>query len=305
MKNRKKKYPIRWRRFSLLCRLVVINAFARTLVMAGIHPRGKSRALIPFLARRDFPLQRVMSLFLLVAATLIMVGSWSGYDQWSASSKRPVISGAVSGIGLSRQSAAQFNPLQPVYQNTEDEIWANSSQELIQQLKLLNLWDVSGFEEIPAVLVRSFPSDLGQVGVEAKKRAFIHSMLPTVMVALEEVRQERQSLMAVLNELGKDSKRVTFSNDNSGWQETLAQEQVQFVLSLTKKYRVQNGAELLRRVNVLPASLVIAQSAMESSWGASRFASEANNLFGMWTWGGKGIVPSRRDETKPQNKVFP
>ena len=37
---------------------------------------------------------------------------------------------------------------------------------------------------------------------------------------------------------------------------------------------------------------------MESSWGASRFASEANNLFGMWTWGGKGIVPSQRDAGK-------
>ena len=32
-----------------------------------------------------------------------------------------------------------------------------------------------------------------------------------------------------------------------------------------------------------PQSIVIAQAAMESAWGTSRFIKEANNIFGMWS----------------------
>lgn len=53
--------------------------------------------------------------------------------------------------------------------------------------------------------------------------------------------------------------------------------------------------ELLRRVDVVPMSLVMAQAANESAWGTSRFAREANNLFGQWCFDeGCGLVPERR-----------
>ncbi|HWV16554.1 MAG TPA: glucosaminidase domain-containing protein [Cellvibrio sp.] len=52
---------------------------------------------------------------------------------------------------------------------------------------------------------------------------------------------------------------------------------------------------LLLRVDVIPASMVLAQAAIESGWGTSRFAEEANNLFGQWCYTpGCGIVPARR-----------
>lgn len=53
--------------------------------------------------------------------------------------------------------------------------------------------------------------------------------------------------------------------------------------------------ELIRRVDVLPASLVLAQAANESGWGMSRFAREGNNIFGQWCFDeGCGLVPERR-----------
>jgi len=53
--------------------------------------------------------------------------------------------------------------------------------------------------------------------------------------------------------------------------------------------------ELLSRVDVIPASLVLAQAANESAWGTSRFALEGNNIFGQWCYEeGCGIIPSRR-----------
>ena len=52
---------------------------------------------------------------------------------------------------------------------------------------------------------------------------------------------------------------------------------------------------LLRRVDMIPASLVLAQAANESAWGTSRFAREGNNIFGQWCYDeGCGLVPQRR-----------
>ncbi len=54
-------------------------------------------------------------------------------------------------------------------------------------------------------------------------------------------------------------------------------------------------AELEKRVNTLPMSLVLAQAAKESAWGRSRFARQGNNFFGEWCFTeGCGIVPKKR-----------
>ncbi len=177
-------------------------------------------------------------------------------------------------------------------------IFVQSGKELIALLKEKELWDISGKNEIPALLIEGFPGDLSQVHVQLKKKAFIHSLLPVVMVALEEVRQERLQLLAIVKQLGVGPELLVFSRSLPSWQKGLADVDTQFVLALTRKYRTQNGATLLKRVNVLPASLVLAQGAIESSWGGSRFAREANNIFGMWTWQDKGLIPARREPGK-------
>ena len=52
---------------------------------------------------------------------------------------------------------------------------------------------------------------------------------------------------------------------------------------------------LLDKVDIIPVSLALAQSAKESGWGASRFASTANNYFGQWCYrAGCGLVPKMR-----------
>lgn len=54
-------------------------------------------------------------------------------------------------------------------------------------------------------------------------------------------------------------------------------------------------ATLLRRIDIVPASLALAQGAIESAWGTSRFAEEGNNYFGQWCFTpGCGMVPARR-----------
>lgn len=54
---------------------------------------------------------------------------------------------------------------------------------------------------------------------------------------------------------------------------------------------------LMRRVDIIPKEMVLAQAAAESGWGTSRFAVQANNIFGQWCYRkGCGLVPSRRAE---------
>lgn len=55
---------------------------------------------------------------------------------------------------------------------------------------------------------------------------------------------------------------------------------------------------LLNRVDIIPASLVLAQGAYESNWGRSRFAKYYHNFFGLWCFKkGCGIVPLKRNKT--------
>ena len=65
-----------------------------------------------------------------------------------------------------------------------------------------------------------------------------------------------------------------------------------------KQYGVKNNdlATLKIRMDEIPVSLAIAQSAKETGWGSSRFAQEGNALFGQWTWSGDGIRPAAVDK---------
>jgi len=67
-----------------------------------------------------------------------------------------------------------------------------------------------------------------------------------------------------------------------------------------KEYKIDDSdlAELKTRMDIIPVSLAIAQAAIESGWGTSRFALEGNALFGQWTWGKKGIEPKQKDSNK-------
>lgn len=177
-------------------------------------------------------------------------------------------------------------------------IKAKSSARLVEYLKEHNLWDVEPEAGVPPVIFSHFPDDLDNLDLLAKKRAFLHTLLPVAMVANAEVEQERAALLAVLDKLDGCELDLLMAEKRDEWQCSLTKGEIYFLQQLSDKYRTTKVNELLRRVNVVPVSLVLAQGALESSWGGSRFASEGNNLFGIWTWGKRGMIPLRRDEGK-------
>ncbi|MDC0388672.1 glucosaminidase domain-containing protein [Candidatus Thioglobus sp.] len=69
--------------------------------------------------------------------------------------------------------------------------------------------------------------------------------------------------------------------------------------NIYRYYRVKENdiGTLLNRVDIVPASLILAQGAYESNWGRSRFAKHYHNFFGLWCFEkGCGVVPLRRDK---------
>ena len=64
-----------------------------------------------------------------------------------------------------------------------------------------------------------------------------------------------------------------------------------------KEYKISNFdiSELKIRMDIIPASLAIAQAAIETGWGTSRFALEGNALFGQWTYSEQGLKPMDAD----------
>lgn len=131
-----------------------------------------------------------------------------------------------------------------------------------------------------------------------KKQKFVNFMLPLIQESNEAILKERKKIVIALSRIQNEQTPITDSS----------------LLTLCKRYAKKCEStpakkmliELLERVDIVPASLVLAQSANESAWGTSRFAREGNNFFGQWCFSkGCGLVPKRRGDTQDHEvKVF-
>lgn len=125
--------------------------------------------------------------------------------------------------------------------------------------------------------------------VAERKRRFFDYLTPLIRAENGRVLEQRARLLAV-GTAGALGRRV-------------GAEDARWLGRLARDYRLDPKARgvgelvraLLERVDVIPRSLVLAQAAKESGWGASRFARQGNNLFGQWCFEpGCGLVPARR-----------
>lgn len=122
---------------------------------------------------------------------------------------------------------------------------------------------------------------------EARKNAFFDYLLPKVEAENEAILSNREVLLRVIDA------------GMPGWSERLWLERLARTYELKDFDPTASSDlnELLWRVDVVPASMALAQAANESSWGTSRFAREGNNFFGQWCYQkGCGLVPNARSE---------
>lgn len=98
--------------------------------------------------------------------------------------------------------------------------------------------------------------------VSKKKQDFYDLMIP----ALDEVYAQLEQQFEEINSL--------VQNDPTSPK----------ITALKKKYNVTSNVELLMALKPHPKSIAIAQGAMESAWGTSRFYKVAYNIFGVWSF---------------------
>ncbi len=134
-----------------------------------------------------------------------------------------------------------------------------------------------------------FGKNYYDLNLEDKKQVFFVKLSQMFDFSFENVKQERAFVEAFLSESAKNAFRIK------------DQKNLEKLIELKNKYRIKNLfdlAEYQKKIAFIPKSLGIAQAFVESAVGTSRFAREANNLFGEWTWSGEGLLPEKRHTNK-------
>jgi Bax protein len=128
-----------------------------------------------------------------------------------------------------------------------------------------------GDEPVPRLVVEQLPGDLAELdSVDLRKSVFIKSLLPLLLLENERIAAERERLLAIVEKVGPPDATDTA-----------------FLEELAERYDSGpgNARELLRRVDVVPVSLALAQAALESGWGTSRGAKDGHSVFGHMRFG--------------------
>lgn len=107
---------------------------------------------------------------------------------------------------------------------------------------------------------------LKHLPVREAKNKFVAAILPSILVAGFKMEAERNRFVHI-------KKKKEWSADDSA---VIAQALVDF--------KAADIDDLIYRMGALPNSVVLAQAAVESGWGQSRFFLEGNNLFGVWSF---------------------
>lgn len=143
---------------------------------------------------------------------------------------------------------------------------------------------------IPVSPWRELP-DFGEIDdIDERKAAFFEYLGPFVDRSDFDILRQRERLQAVRGQL-TDS---PMSRRSERLVRQLA-EAYELELDPDSPVSAEQLDSLLDRVDIIPQSLALAQAALESGWGTSRFAQQGNNLYGVWCYEpGCGIVPKRR-----------
>jgi len=240
------------------------------------------------------------------AAASGKLASTASADVWQ--DQRPLVSSRDAGTTVventatdQTQSAATEDPITQASKAASNKLAhvaiprsrpvrpAMKSADLVRKFADVNarLEDVRrGAARVPPIYITTLPYDLPELqSAKERKRVFIKAVLPLVLKANRRIAREREMLVYL------------YRAQADGW--LLSGFDRRFLRELSKRYGVEQGnwEELLRRVDIVPPSMALAQAAIESGWGTSRFARHGNAMFGQRTFRpGTGMVPKERAE---------
>ena len=153
---------------------------------------------------------------------------------------------------------------------------ASTLEQLFKETNY-NLKDIREKKTVKPISIDLLPNEIKFIeNSKEKKELFIRIILPLIIKENNRIILDRKRLFSILNK-----------NSNS-------ESEKKWLNKKFKQYGVVNKdlTTLKIRMDIIPASLAIAQAAKETGWGTSRFALEGNALFGQWTWSKDGMKPA-------------
>ncbi len=170
------------------------------------------------------------------------------------------------------------------------------TMEILDRLGYTEAAFKKGMKTVPPVILTKVSSrwsaETHDLPISVKKSLFLRLMASGALIADAEVASQRKKLLKILRAIP----RGDVTPKESRWLRKLALDYK--VLKHPDDPLTPAGLEeLKRRVDIVPPSMIVAQGAIESAWGTSRFAREGNALFGQWAYGSKVIRPK---DPRPQ-----
>jgi len=137
---------------------------------------------------------------------------------------------------------------------------------------------------VPPIVYKRIP-DLKKLSIDERKKAFIDIVLPSVLLVQDRIRIDRDRINAIIN------------------MSEIIPEDTAFVAEMMKTYKVSSIYDLPSHMITPPVSIILAQAALESGWGTSRFFLEGNNIFGMWSYS-KGHQRLAAGEKRGDRQIY-
>ena len=138
------------------------------------------------------------------------------------------------------------------------------------------------------IIFSSLPKDFMDINsVSERKNLFINTLLPIAFIENLKILDDRKRILDWWSQSNGETYQREF------WPSWL------YNISDKYDYEGSNIGELLMRVDIVPLSLALAQAAIESGWGTSRYLREGNALYGQYTFDKSlGLKPQDRDKGK-------
>lgn len=120
-------------------------------------------------------------------------------------------------------------------------------------------------------IVKPYQYDKGisfaSLRTKEKKQKFFDMILPAILIAKQDLDKKYKAVEMIRKKQNKGAVLTAFEAD--------------FLAKEMKRCKAKTIEGLLLRLRTHPTSIVMAQAALESGWGSSRFYLQANNIFGV------------------------
>ena len=178
-----------------------------------------------------------------------------------------------------------------IFETNSSDVTVDYISESSEMIEIFNKYQFSvdnllNNQSANLVIFSSLPKDFMDIQpIIERKRLFINTLIPIIYSENLQILNDRKKIL----DWWRESDGENFSRDF--WP--------QWLFELSEKYGSSdsNLGNLLMRVDIIPISLALAQSAIESGWGTSRYSREGNAVFGQYTFDeSKGLKPKDRNE---------